>query len=96
MMPVLYLLVLVILAKIVLIDSPLARRSVSRTQAGAAASPGRGGIAVRAGAFVSRRGKDSRALGRVVEEQSFLIRGLSQPRRRRAGPADTEDPDTRT
>jgi hypothetical protein len=95
-MAVLYILLLVILAKIVLVDSPVgnavaeAIRSLMPTRAS--------GDGVSRAELESLR-RDVEELRdrveRVVEEQSFLTRLLSEPRPLSLGPGRVEDPETR-
>ncbi len=96
-MAVLYLLVLVLLAKIVLIDSPVGRalgeviRNIvpPRAPAGAASQAEVEGL--------RREVEDlHERLDRIVEEQLFLTRLLSEPQQLALGPGEVEDADTRT
>lgn len=95
-MAVLYLLVLVLLAKIVLIDSPVGKAlgDAIRSLVPPRAPPG---AVSRAELESLRRDVEElrERVERVVEEQSFLTRLLSQPKRLSLGSGEIEDPETR-
>ncbi len=96
-MPVFYLLVLVFLAKIVLIDSPVGKALGDAIRNLAPPRAPAGSISQREIEGLRREVEDLRdRLERVVEEQSFLTRLLSEPRRLSPGPGAIEDRDTRT
>lgn len=99
-MPVVYLVALIfvaILAKIVLVDSPLGKAlgEAVRNLVPPRAPEG----AASQGELESLK-RDVEGLrdqlDRVVEEQTFLTRLLSEPERMRLGPSEAEDSDTRT
>lgn len=98
--PLVYLLALIgvlFLAKIVLVDSPLGKAlgEAVRNLVPAKAPEG----AVSHGELDKLRHDVEEIrdrLERVVEEQSFLTKLLSEPRHLSLGPGDTEDSETRT
>ncbi len=97
MMPILYLLVLVFLAKIVLIDSPVGKALGDAIRNIAPPKAPDGAISQRELERLQRQVDDLRdQLERVVDEQSFLTRLLSEPRRLSLGPGEIEDRDTQT
>jgi hypothetical protein len=97
MMPVLFLLVAVFLAKIVLIDSPVGKALGDAIRNLAPPRAPQGAVSQ---AELDRLQHDVEELrdrvDRVVEEQEFLTRLLSEPRRLSLRPGEIEDPDTRT
>jgi hypothetical protein len=89
------LLVLVFLAKIVFIDSPVGQAlgDAIRNMAPPKVPPG---AASRADLESMRRDMEElrEQVDRVIEEQAFLTQLLAEPERLRLGPGDTEDRDT--
>ena len=97
-MGILYLLVLVILAKIVLIDSPVGKALGDAIRNLSPPKAPEGG-ATRAELEELRRDVEEirDRLDRVIEEQAFLTRLLSKPPRHISlGPGEIESEDTRT
>lgn len=96
-MPLIYLLVLVFLAKIVLIDSPVGKALGDAIRALAPPRTPAGSVSQGELEGLRREVEDLRdRLERVVEEQSFLTRLLSEPRRLSPGSGAIEDRETRT
>ncbi len=97
MMPILYLLVLVILAKIILIDSPVGKALGEAVRNLVPPRAPEGSVSHTELETLRRDVEELRdRLDRVVEEQSFLTRLLSEPRRLSLGPGEIEDVDNRT
>ena len=96
-MPVVVLLVVVFLAKIVLIDSPVGKALGDAIRNLTPPRPPEGG-ASQAELESLRSDVDELRdrLERLVEEQSFLTRLLSKPRHIGIGPGDLEDDDNQT
>ena len=96
-MPVLFLLVLVFLAKIVLIDSPVGKALADAIRDLVPPRASQASVSHNEIEVLRREVEEIRdRLERVVEEQSFLMRLLSEPRRLSLGPAETEELDTGT
>jgi hypothetical protein len=95
MMPILYLLVLALLAKIVLIDSPIGK-ALGDAIRNLAPPRAPEGAAVRSELERLRRVVEELrdSVERVIEEQSFLTRVLSQPRQLSLGGGEIEELDT--
>ena len=94
MMPILYLLVVVILAKIILIDSPVGKALGEAVRNLVPPRAPEGSVSQVELETLRRDVEELRdCLDRVVEEQSFLTRLLSEPRRLSPGPGETEDVD---
>jgi hypothetical protein len=96
MMAVLYLLVLVFLAKIVLIDSPVGKALGDAIRNLVPPRAPQGAVSEAELDSLRRDVEELRdRVERVVEEQSFLTRLLLQPRQLGLGPGEIEDPETR-
>jgi hypothetical protein len=94
MMPILVLVALIFLAKIVLIDSPVGKALGDAIRNAVPPRAPEGG-ASRAELDDLRRDVDELRdqLERVIEEQSFITRLLSEPRRLSLGPGEVRDRD---
>ncbi|KPK83256.1 MAG: hypothetical protein AMS25_00555 [Gemmatimonas sp. SM23_52] len=96
MMPILYLLVVVILAKIILIDSPVGKALGEAVRNLVPPRAAEGSVSHAELETLRRDVEELRdRLDRVVEEQSFLTRLLSEPRHLSLGPGEIEDVDNR-
>lgn len=93
-MPVLYLLVLVLLAKIVLIDSPVGK-ALGDTIRNLAPEKAPEGAVSQAELELLRRDVEELRdrVDRVVEEQAFLTQLLAKPERLSLRPGDGDDQD---
>ncbi len=93
-MPVVVLLVVVFLAKIVLIDSPVGKALGDAIRNLTPPRPPEGGASH--AELESLRSDVDELRDRLVDEQSFLTRLLSKPRQIGIGPGDLEDDDNQT
>ncbi len=95
-MVVLYILLLVILAKIVLVDSPVGNALAEAIRGLMPSTAGRDAVSRAELESLRRDVEDLRdRVERVVEEQAFLTRLLSEPKPLTLGPGRAEDPETR-
>ena len=93
-MPVLYLLLLVFLAKIVLIDSPVGKALGDAIRNLSPAKAPEGAASQAELEHLRRAVEDLRdRVDRVVEEQAFLTQLLSRTERLGLGPGDRDDKD---
>lgn len=93
-MAVLYLLVLVFLAKIVLIDSPVGKALGDAVRNLVPAKAPAGAVSQAELELLRRDVEELKdRVDRVVEEQAFLTQLLSQPKHLSLGPGEPEDKD---
>ena len=95
MMPILYLLVVVLLAKIVLIDSPVGKALGDAIRNMVPPRAPEGAVSHSELESLRRDVEELRdSVDRVIEEQSFLTRVLSQPGQLSLGAGEIEELDT--
>ncbi len=95
MMPIVYLLVLVLLAKIVLIDSPVGKALGDAIRNLVPPRAPEGAVSRSELENLRRDVEELRdSVDRVIEEQSFLTRVLSQPGQLSLGAGEIEELDT--